>query len=126
MVVRWRALVGGVAVLVVTAGCGVGSFTIDELEAATHCSGTGTWVILASGEARALGDIDVHLSSAGMPTPWCEGLVHRWPEGGEISGYEFTSDPSDPLEFTVGADGYVYRGGTGTVTTPEGKIIELP
>lgn len=123
-----RALSLTAALLLMTAvsSCGGGPFTIGEWHASSSCTADGTMEILESGNVRSLGEIQYHMSSSGMPSIWCEGLVHRWPTTGEIEGYEFSSDPGDPLEFTVGADGYQYLAGAGTVTTPEGKVVELP
>ena len=59
---------------------------------------------------------------------FCHGAVHTWGGTGlEYAGFIFDSDVNNPLQFTVDADiGYVHIGGTGTVTMPDGEVIELP
>ncbi len=123
---RWRTLAAGTALLMVVGACGGGPFTIEEFKADTGCTADGVMEITASGQTRAVGDIEYFMISAGLPSPWCEGLVHRMPDGVEISGYVFDSEPGDPLEFVVEADGYVYLAGSGSVTNPDGKVTNLP
>ena len=123
---RWRSLTVGTALMVVIGACRGGPLTIEEFSADTGCTADGVMEITASGTARAVGDIRYNMISAGLPSLWCEGLVHRLLDGAEISGYLFNSDTDDPLEFEVTADGYTYLSGTGSVTDPDGKVTNLP
>ena len=63
----------------------------------------------------------------GQIVVFCYGAKHTWIGTLTYSGYTFTSDATDPLQFTVVKDqGYVYVGGTGTVTSPDGSVVTLP
>jgi hypothetical protein len=58
---------------------------------------------------------------------WCNGATHKWIGKFIYSGYTFDSDKENPLQFRVDKDkGYVYVGGRGTVTTPDGMVVKLP
>lgn len=128
----WRR--AGLAVafgaLLFTAACGdsdnSGQLSNEMFRADTGCSAEGTVEITADGQAVAGEDVEYFLPEGGFPTIWCEGITHRWPERTELEGYVFESNPGDPLEFTVAEDGYVYASGSGTVTTPEGEVVEFP
>ena len=123
---RWRSIPVLVALVVVVGACSDGPFTIEEFGADSGCTADGVMEITASGQSRAVGDIDYNMISSGLPSAWCEGLIHRLQDGAEISGYVFNSEPGSPLEFEVTADGYTYLSGTGSVTDPDGKVTTLP
>lgn len=58
---------------------------------------------------------------------WCYGAEHKWIGVITYEGYVFDSDKENPLQFRVDKDkGYVYVGGRGTVTTPDGVVVKLP
>jgi hypothetical protein len=58
---------------------------------------------------------------------WCYDAKHTWIGTLTYSGYTFASDPNDPLQFRVDHNGgYVYIGGKGTVTKPDGSVVSLP
>ena len=58
---------------------------------------------------------------------FCYGAKSTWIGTLTYAGYTFASDASDPLQFTVvQGQGYVYTGGTGTVTSPDGSVVTLP
>jgi hypothetical protein len=58
---------------------------------------------------------------------WCYNARHTWLGTLTYAGYTFASDPKDPLQFMVDQTrGYVYVGGKGTVTSPDGKVVSLP
>jgi hypothetical protein len=122
---RWRWAAAGAVLALAVGACSSGPFTI-EWYPASGCTGDGTMIILASGSVQTVGEVQYQMSSAGMPSMWCEGLVHQFQDGAEISDWVFGSDASDPLTFEVTADGYVYVGGTGSVTDPEGSVTQLP
>jgi hypothetical protein len=120
---RWAA--PAILVFVLGACSGGGPFTI-EWYSVSGCEAVGTVELLPGAQMRTVGEIEYRFSSGGSPTMWCEGLLHRWIGASEFEGYTFDSSEDAPLEFEVTAEGYVYKGGTGTVTTPEGKTITLP
>jgi len=63
----------------------------------------------------------------GQIVVFCYGAKHTWIGTLTYSGYTFASDTTDPLQFKVVKDqGYVYVGGTGTVTSPDGSVVTLP
>lgn len=58
---------------------------------------------------------------------WCYGAKHTWIGTLTYAGYTFASDTGDPLQFMIDQKrGYVYMGGTGTVTEPDGSVTNLP
>ena len=58
---------------------------------------------------------------------FCYGAKTTWIGTLTYVGYTFASDAADPLQFTVVRDqGYVYTGGKGTVTSPDGSVVTLP
>jgi hypothetical protein len=58
---------------------------------------------------------------------WCYKVKHTWVGTWTYAGYTFTSDEADPLQFTIDPDkGYIHIGGAGTVTLPDGTVINLP
>jgi hypothetical protein len=118
---------GALAVVLVLGigACSTGPFTI-EWYPTSGCSAEGTMLLLEDGGVESLGDIQYSFSSAGMPSIWCEGLIHEFEDGAQISDWTFGSESGDPLRFEVTADGYVYVGGSGSVTDPEGNVTELP
>lgn len=63
----------------------------------------------------------------GRQALWSPGSTHTWLGKTEAFGYVFDSSKDDPLQFRSDRDlGYVYVRGTGTVRTPEGKLVNLP
>ena len=63
----------------------------------------------------------------GQFTLWCYGAKHTWMGTLSYGGYTFSSNANDPLQFTVTKDkGYVYTMGKGSVTFPDGKVVNLP
>jgi len=57
---------------------------------------------------------------------FCYGAKHTWIGTLTYAGYTFASDANDPLKFIVDENkGYVYVGGKGSVTSPDGSIINL-
>ena len=67
------------------------------------------------------------MRKSGLPSAWCNGTIHVWKGKVTYEGYTFESSTDDPLQFAVDKDkGYRYVEGKGTVTTPEGKVVELP
>jgi len=63
----------------------------------------------------------------GQMVIWCYGAKHTWIGTLIYSGYTFASDANDPLQFEVDQNrGYVYIGGSGTVTSPDGSVETLP
>jgi len=72
---------------------------------------------------RAEGDL---ATVAGEPTLFCVGAKHEWTGTLSFGGYSIQSDPAEPLEFSVHpAKGYIYTGGKGRVTLPNGRTVEL-
>lgn len=60
-------------------------------------------------------------------TVWCYGAKHTWMGSLVYDGYTFISDNNNPLQFMIEKDrGYVYLKGSGSVTYPDGKVIEFP
>ena len=60
-------------------------------------------------------------------TVWCYGAKHTWIGNLTYGGYTFDSDENSPLQFTLDqTDGYTYLGGKGSVTQPDGRVVELP
>lgn len=58
---------------------------------------------------------------------WCYDARHTWMGTLTYAGYTFESDALDPLQFrVVEGVGYVYIGGKGKVTLPDGSVISLP
>jgi hypothetical protein len=58
---------------------------------------------------------------------WCYGAKHTWIGTLTYAGYTFASDASDPLQFIIDQNrGYVYIGGKGSVTSPDGVVVSLP
>ncbi len=58
----------------------------------------------------------------GQFTVWCYGAKHTWLGTLVYGGYTFTSDAQEPLQFTIRQGvGYVYSGGKGVVTLPDGS-----
>jgi hypothetical protein len=63
----------------------------------------------------------------GRFTLWCWGAKHTWLGTLTYAGYTFASDKAAPLQFAVTANrGYLYTGGKGTVTLPDGSRVILP
>lgn len=59
-------------------------------------------------------------------TVWSEGAVHEFDEPITLAGYAFAPDAGKALAFRVNlAKGYVFVGGEGQVTPPEGKTVKL-
>jgi hypothetical protein len=57
---------------------------------------------------------------------WCYGAKHTWISTVSYSGHTFSSDADEPLQFVVDKDkGYVHVAGKGTVTLPDGTVVEL-
>lgn len=123
---RWKVAPAMLALMLIAAACSSGPYTIEEFTADTGCTADGMMEVSASGSARAVGDIEYNMISAGLPSAWCEGMIHRLLDGAEISGYVFNSEAGDPLEFEVTRDGYAYMSGTGSVTDPDGGVTDLP
>ncbi|MFN2218696.1 MAG: FHA domain-containing protein [Anaerolineae bacterium] len=60
-------------------------------------------------------------------TIWCYGAKHTWMGNLTYGDYTFDSDDNNPLQFILDRiKGYTYLSGTGRVTQPDGKIVELP
>lgn len=59
-------------------------------------------------------------------TIWCSGIEHVWIGEQSYADHIFHSDSDDPLRFLLDSRGYVYVGGTGTVTLPDGTKATLP
>ena len=60
-------------------------------------------------------------------TIWCYGAKHTWIGNLTYGGHTFDSDENSPLQFILDQrDGYTYLSGKGSVTQPDGKIVELP
>jgi hypothetical protein len=58
---------------------------------------------------------------------WCYGAKHTWIGTLTYAGFTFTSDAADPLQFVIDQKrGYVYLGGKGSVTAPDGTVTKLP
>ena len=58
---------------------------------------------------------------------FCWGARHTWIGTLTYAGYTFSSDEKDPLQFMFDRDrGYVYVGGTGSVTLPDKTIVMFP
>jgi len=58
---------------------------------------------------------------------WCYGAKHTWIGTLTYAGYTFASDASNPLQFIIDQNrGYVYIGGKGSVTLPDGAVVNLP
>jgi hypothetical protein len=58
---------------------------------------------------------------------WCYDARHTWIGTLTYADYTFASDASDPLVFVVKENqGYVYMGGKGSVTEPDGTVVNLP
>lgn len=63
----------------------------------------------------------------GAFTLWCYGAKHTWKGRLTFADHVFDSDNESPLQFMVDKDkGYVYLGGKGSVTLPDGTVIQLP
>ncbi len=63
----------------------------------------------------------------GAFTLWCYGAKHTWEGRLTYANHVFDSDDENPLQFVVDKDkGYVYLGGKGTVTLPDGTAVTLP
>lgn len=113
---------------------GGGSLVIDEIAADEACTAEGTLEMGPNGSSRATKGTEFQLQN-GLPSIWCEGIVHRWVKGGgELpvptdegkATYVIDSDADDPLEFVVTEDGYTYQSGSGSVTMPDGDVVDLP
>ena len=113
-------------------GCGSEGFVIthEDFQASDRCEGTGTYQISVENNsivAQAQDEIQVLMLKDGLPSIWCDGLTHQFVGTVVAFGYEFESDPTDPLEFLVDKNqGYRYVSGKGTVTDPDGKVTTLP
>jgi predicted component of type VI protein secretion system len=60
-------------------------------------------------------------------TIWCYGAKHTWMGNLTYGDYTFDSDDNSPLQFILDrVKGYIYLSGTGRVTQPNGKTVELP
>ena len=58
---------------------------------------------------------------------WCYGAKHTWMGNLTYGDYTFDSDDNSPLQFVLDrVKGYTYLSGTGSVTKPDGKTVELP
>jgi hypothetical protein len=104
-----------------------GPFKIDDFYISTGCKGEGTLQIQSTNDnIKTWGT--VQLSGNDMRyMAWCDGLVHEWKGTSTLKGYTIVSDPNDPLQFVLDLDeGYYYKKGTGSITTPDGKEIQLP
>ncbi len=63
----------------------------------------------------------------GKLTVWCYGAKHTWQGTLTYAGYTFASDAATPMQFTLDKDkGYIYVTGKGSVTFPDGKIVQFP
>jgi hypothetical protein len=122
---RWKSLTSIAAIALVVGACSSGPYTI-EWYPVSGCSADGTLIVLAGGGLQSVGNVQYQMSSAGSPSMWCEGLVHQFEDGAEISDWVFESEAGDPLRFEVTPDGYVYLEGTGSVTDADGKVTTLP
>ncbi len=72
---------------------------------------------------RAEGEI---ATVAGKPELFCVGAKHEWSGTLTFAGHTIQSDAAKPLQFSVHpVKGYVYTGGTGRVTLPEGRTVDL-
>ncbi len=61
---------------------------------------------------------------SGRMTVWCYGAKHTWLGTLDYGGYTFASDTEAPLQFTIQQGiGYVYTGGKGVVTLPDGSTF---
>lgn len=122
------------AALALTSACvgGGGAFTIKDssFAASNACDGEGVLEFqVRSGELRvaACGSVQASYRQSGMPSAWCHGFKHVWIGQATHAGYIFESSPDDPLQFVVDrGKGYRYERGSGTVTTPDGKVVTLP
>lgn len=57
---------------------------------------------------------------------FCYGAKHKWVGRSSYAGYVFDSDKKDPLQFMSTEEGYVYVKGKGTITLPDGSVVQLP
>jgi hypothetical protein len=63
----------------------------------------------------------------GQMVIWCYGAKHTWIGTLTYAGYTFASDTGNPLQFIIDQNrGYVYLGGKGSVTSPDGAVVHLP
>jgi hypothetical protein len=85
-----------------------------------ECS-TNTKLSMEGGKYKGDGMVDV---KGGL---YCHKAKHTLIGEVSIFNYLFKSDNDNPLQFVVDKDkGYVYVKGKGTITKPDGKIINLP
>ena len=131
---------GGVNVITGEARAAKCTFCQDKIEANTggpSCaeacpSGALTWgergTLLAEAKSRVselktegqVAEVD------GKRQIFCPGAKHKWVGTLEYGGYRIRSKTGDPLRFRLDPEqGYVFAGGQGSVTQPDGKIVNL-
>ena len=126
-----RLLLLSLVIACLISACG-GPFTIkhEKFAADDACDAEGTIELrMEGGKLRSVtgSDFQVFMRKSGFPSAWCHGVRHVWKGKATYEGYTFESSPDDPLQFVVDrSKGYVYVEGKGTVTTPEGKVVDLP
>lgn len=127
-----RLLLIGLIITFLANACTRAPFTIeDEKFVATDvCDAEGTFrmeMLRGKLKVQALTSIKAHMIKDGIPSPWCHGVRHVWGGKATHGGYTFQSNADDPLQFVVDRKkGYYYEKGQGTVTTPDGKVIQFP
>lgn len=112
--------------LVLITGCNSNSFIIkDDAFQATYQENCKVDVqIQASGNSfRVSGQGEFH---NGEMVWLCYGAKHTWIGLVTYSGFSFSSDSNAPLQFKLDKKGYVYLSGTGTITFPDGTVVNLP
>lgn len=89
-----------------------------------ECDTDATITSVESNSLRAGGKISIRNGKFAL---WCYGAKHTWKGRLTYADHVFDSDNKSPLQFMVDEDkGYVYLGGKGTVTLPDGTSITLP
>jgi len=127
-----RLLLIGLITFFLANACTRAPFTIEDEKfvASDICDAEGKFkMVMHRGKlaSQALTGIKVHMIKDGLPSPWCHGVKHVWVGKATHGGYTFQSSADDPLQFVVDRNkGYYYEKGKGTVTTPNGKVIQFP
>lgn len=127
-----KLLTISLVILTLASACAKGPFTIKDkkFEASDICDAEGLLELrMEDSELKitARTAIKTFMRKSGFPSAWCHGVRHVWIGTATHAGYTFESSPDDPLRFVVDRDkGYFYEQGTGTVTTPDGKVVVLP
>ena len=102
------------------------AITDPKFEAAYRgaCNTDATITSVEGNSFEAGGQISIRNGALAL---WCYGAKHTWKGRLTYAEHVFDSDNESPLQFMVDKDeGYVYLGGKGTVTLPDGTVITLP